>query len=620
MITASTGRWAPFWVSLTFAAVFIALRVGYRLVFGSFSWTAVLQAVDLALPFAAVIVMCGFLSAVVDVRRLLPAMSGLRYGKSVGTALAIALASYPTLIHQVSQLDTARKLRGMRSRSAFLVPLLEHTIERAVALAAAMDVRGFGSTPHSVNSVEGPRPEIVFSDFSLSYGTHSVLQHINLTLSPGSLTVLTGQTGSGKTAVLESIAGLSQHFHNGTISGELRIGTQDRNNVVPRNTASVIGFVPQNVRLSFAADTARHELEFGLRVTGQSRRVAASRAETLLHDFSLAEFADRPIEHLSSGQATRVAIAAALALTPQILLLDEPLADLDSQSSSELITLISRLQAHDGLTVVIAEHHTAGLERMCPRWLSVSEHVLHEGAWATPALEAPVMRISPVLGHDDILHVHDLSLSYGLLSVVEDVSFVAHVGEIIAVVGANGAGKSSLLNALALGGSSGDVVVRGRTFPPPSPYSQRDIVSVPEVVSVLFVAETLAEELARADKVAGHAGSGLTAMTFWSILSRTEDSSPALLQIHPRDLSAGTQLALAIALQLAWKPAVILIDEPTRGLDALSREAIAEVLQCVAETGTVVIVASHDEAFVSDLNARVLSLVDGRLCPAQVTA
>lgn len=620
MITGSTGRWAPFWVSLTFAAVFIALRVGYRLIFGTFSWTALLQAVNLALPFATVIVVCGFLSAVVDVRRLLPAMSGLRYGKSVGTALAIALASYPTLINQVSQLDTARKLRGMRSRSAFLVPLLEQTIERAVALAAAMDVRGFGSMPHSVNSAEGPRPEIVFSDFSLSYGPRSVLHKITLTLSRGSLTVLTGQTGSGKTAVLESIAGLSQHFHNGTVSGELRVGTQDRNNVAPRDTASVIGFVPQNIRLSFAADTARHELEFGLRVNGHTRQVATSRANTLIHEFSLDEFADRPIEQLSSGQATRVAIAAALALSPQILLLDEPLADLDQHSSSEMIALISRLQSDDGLTVVIAEHHTAGLEHISPRWISVFEHGLHEGAWTAPVLEAPVIRISPVLGHDDILHVQDLSLSFGPLTVVEDVSFVAHVGEIIAVVGANGAGKSSLLNALALGGSSGDVVVRGRTFPPPSPRSHRDIVSVPEVVSVLFVAETLAEELTRGDIVAGHAGSGLTAMTFWSILSRTEDSSPALLQIHPRDLSAGTQLALAIALQLAWKPAVILIDEPTRGLDAVSREAMAEVLHCVAETGTVVIVASHDEAFVSNLNARVLSLVDGRLSPAQVNA
>ncbi|MEG2778096.1 MAG: energy-coupling factor transporter transmembrane component T, partial [Aurantimicrobium sp.] len=142
MISHSRGRWAPFWVSLTFAAVFILLRIIYRLVFGSFSWQAIGQAASLAVPFALVIVVCGFLSALVDVRKLLPAMSALRYGRSIGTALAIALSSYPTLIHQVKQLGTARTLRGVRSRTAFLVPLLEHTIERAVALAAAMDLRG----------------------------------------------------------------------------------------------------------------------------------------------------------------------------------------------------------------------------------------------------------------------------------------------------------------------------------------------------------------------------------------------------------------------------------------------------------------------------------------------
>ena len=129
MISHSRGRWAPFWVSLTFAAVFVLLRIAYRLVFGSFSWQAIGQAATLALPFAIVIVVCGFLSALIDVRKLLPSMSALRYGRSIGTALAIALSSYPTLIHQVKQLSTARNLRGIRSRTAFLVPLLEHTIE-----------------------------------------------------------------------------------------------------------------------------------------------------------------------------------------------------------------------------------------------------------------------------------------------------------------------------------------------------------------------------------------------------------------------------------------------------------------------------------------------------------
>ena len=107
-------------------------------------------------------------------------------------------------------------------------------------------------------------------------------------------------------------------------------------------------------------------------------------------------------------------------------------------------------------------------------------------------------------------------------------------------------------------------------------------------------------------------------MTFWSILA-TEESSE-LLSVHPRDLSAGTQVALAIALQLAWKPQVILIDEATRGLDAVAHTAMAEVLGCVAETGTAVLFASHDEAFVSDLGCRVLAIREGVLVSDEVTA
>ena len=189
----------------------------------------------------------------------------------------------------------------------------------------------------------------------------------------------------------------------------------------------------------------------------------------------------------------------------------------------------------------------------------------------------------------------------GSRELVQDVSLSLHVGEMLAITGANGVGKSSLLHALAA------------TAP-----SQSICRLVPENVSSLFITETLEEELSRADSLAGHKHSGLTAMTFWSILATEE--SPELLSVHPRDLSAGTQVALAIALQLAWKPQVVLIDEPTRGLDALARTAMAEVLRCVAETGTAVLFASHDEAFVADQGCCVLAIREGALVPDEVTA
>lgn len=597
MTSHSRGRWAPFWVSLIFAAVFILLRIGYRLIFGSFSWSGVLQAATLALPFAAVIIICGFLSALVDVRKLLPSVSALRFGRSVGTALAIALSSYPTLIHQVKQLNHARKLRAIRSRFAFLVPLLEHTVERAVALAAAMDVRGFGAgkpvSHHEAVAIE-------LDHFSLSFDGKKVLNNVNLSIAAGEITVLTGQTGSGKTALLESIAGLSQHFHNGDVEGKLTFGDLDRNHTAPRQTAGLIGYVPQDVRLGFAAATAREELEFGMRVSGYTRAEASERATELISQFTLTALADQPIELLSSGEATRVAIAASLALHPRILLLDEPLADLDTDSRSELLSLLKELHESEQLTIMMAEHHTSELHSLSPRWLSVQSGELREGPWSAGGTVIPA-RSLPVVGTDETFTVTDISQRFGDREIFTDVSLSLRVGEILAITGANGVGKSSLLNLLTSLGESQDL-----------------LRLVPENVSSLFISETLEEELARADVLAGHKNSGLTAMTFWSILGRTE--SLELMTVHPRDLSAGTQVALAIALQLSWKPRVILVDEPTRGLDELSRTAMAEVLRCVAETGTAVIFASHDHSFISDLGCRVFALRHGALVPVEVKA
>lgn len=597
MTSHSRGRWAPLWVSLMFAAVFILLRIVYRLVFGSFSWQAIGQATTLALPFAIVIIVCGFLSALIDVRKLLPSMSALRYGRSIGTALAIALSSYPTLIHQVKLLSTARTLRGIRSRSAFLVPLLEHTIERSVALAAAMDLKGFGAGKPASRS---EAVAIELKNFSLDYDGKQVLRNITLSIPAGEITVLTGQTGSGKTAVLESIAGLSQHFHNGHVDGTLTVGNLDRTVTPPRMTAGLIGYVAQDVRMGFATATAREELEFGMRVSGHTRSEASARAEELIAQFSLAGFADQPIELLSAGEATRVAIASALALHPRILLLDEPLADLDSDARRELVNFLSELHARDQLTIVMAEHHTQELQSLAPRWLSVDSGELSEGLWNAGEVVLPP-RSLPVVGTDEAFSVTDVTVAYGDRTLFSEVSLSLHVGEILAITGPNGVGKSSLLYALTTSSAAGEL-----------------LRLVPENVSSLFVAETLEEELDKADQLAGHKNSGLTAMTFWSILAT--EASTDLLTVHPRDLSAGTQVALAIALQLSWKPQVILVDEPTRGLDEIARTAMAEVLRCVSETGTAVIFASHDQTFVSDLGCRVLSLRQGELVPAEVGA
>jgi len=596
MNTVKPRRWAPLTGGLVLAGFFIVLRVFYRTVFGSFTLEAAGQAISSALPFAAVIVACGLASSLVDVRRLLVNVSSVRVGRSLATALAIALAAIPSLASSASRLLYAFKLRGIRRRSAVLVPLLEHAVERSVALAAAMDMHGFGAARQETGDGSGA---VSLSEVTVSFDGVEVVSDVTLSAESGSVTVLTGPTGSGKTTILETISGLAQHFHSAIVTGSVHVSGVDRAQFTPRHTARLVGSVSQNVRLSFAGATVREELEFGLRVQGLRQADARARAADMAERLHLTELLNQSIETLSAGQATRVAIASALMSEPRILLLDEPLADLDGASVAEIVDLLRELAA-TGITIIMAEHHTAALQVVNPRWISVEDGRVLEGRWGYDAkgqlIHAVPARSLAVLGDDIALEIGDLAMTFRGQPTTVPLNLRLAVGSICAVVGPNGAGKSSLLSALAQRGVP-------------------EIALVPEDARELFARTTVREELDFADKLC-RVESGLTALTFASILGGGDPARiEGLLELHPRDLSTGTQRALAIALQLSHKPRAILIDEPTRGLDPLARENMAEVLRCVAETGTVVMFATHDAEFASHLDAQQIALHEGQLVP-----
>lgn len=610
----SHSRWAPLWVSLGFAAFFILLRVFYRLIFGSVSWDAVAGAVELALPFAAVIVVCGVLTSLIDPRRFLLSVPLMKYGKSLGASLAIGLSTFPLLISMAARVKKARVLRGDSTRFSFLIPVLENVIEKSLALAASLDTKGFG-TPQ--NKVTQPA-RIDCVEYSCSFGEKTVLSNITLNIEPGDIVVLTGATGSGKTTFLESIVGLSTHFHHAEASGHLTIAGLDRRALAPRQTSSLVGWVPQNVRDSFLSSTPRTELITRLRLAGiHSDENTISNA---LAQYGLSDFADNTLDTLSAGQARRVALASALITHPAILVLDEPTAELDTTSVELLVDALSEL-SHEGVTVVIAEHHTVALERLRPRFLHVSDGQILEGRHEV-TLYAPEREV-PVVGSEVVLTTQGLTLAHSEHTGIFDISLTANQGEIVCITGANGAGKSTLLHQLAQPAATNTVVVRGTNISTLRPVQRAPFVAlIPENVSDLFVTDSVLEECVRADKLAGiHAGTALTQLTFFSLLERHYGpalSGEHILSTHPRDLSAGTQLALAIALQSSWKPAVLLVDEPSRGLDPQARLNAAEVLACVAETGTAVVCATHDTDFAQQISHRILRLKDGRITSARV--
>ena len=596
-----TSRFNPLRASLLLAAGFIAVRVLYRLLFGHASVESVRDALIAALPWAAVIVAFGLLASLVDARKLLLHASRLPIGRSFATALSIAVSTVPALADSVSRVRQAQLLRGSRRRTAVLVPLLEHTVERAIALAAALELRGFGGQQVSATNDTGVR----WQNVSVRFGERAVLHDVTLTLEPSTITVVTGPTGGGKTTLLETITGLTQHFHGGIVAGLITVAGVDRS-LAPRDTAGLVGYVPQQVRMGWVASRVGDELEFSRRLRG-----ASERPETTV-PFEIGAPAEQSLETLSAGQAAKLAIADALAGSPRVLVLDEPFADLDRESRAELVSLLARLAAN-GTTVVVAEHHTDELATLSPRWLSVVEGRVTDGRWIAPVL-TPTRR--PMLVGDDVtveLTHPQYSFCGEARTIDSDVQLRA--GALVALLGANGAGKSSLLRGLAQP-VTGTVLVRGVDAAGKRP--QPGLVAlVPEDVRDLFVRETLAEELAWSDQTA-RCAPGLTELSLRSIIGQTDID--ALMHVHPRDLSAGTQRALAVAIQLAFKPGLLLIDEPTRGLDPAARADMAETLRCVAETGCAVLFATHDHGWADALTSTSWSMVDGELQLGEVAS
>ncbi|MGV1034389.1 MAG: ATP-binding cassette domain-containing protein [Microbacteriaceae bacterium] len=625
------GRFTPLRASLLFAAGFIVVRVGYRLLFGHASLAAAGDAVIAALPWAGVIVGFGLLSSLIDARKLLLRVSRLPIGRAFATALSIAVATVPALVDSVARVRRAQLLRGSRRRSAVLVPLLEHTVERAIALATALELRGFGGRQLTG---AGSDAGVSWTGVSVRYGEREVLQDVTLECQPGTITVVTGPTGGGKTTLLDTITGLVQHVHGGVVSGSVTVAGVNRS-AAPRDTAGVLGYVPQQLRMGWVASTVGEELAFSKQLhhkvfversersersrnaarnpNGSSRFDSALRAPLNEHQYALdiGVPTGQSAETLSAGQAVKLAIADALVGSPRVLVLDEPFADLDHTSRAELVALLAEL-AHQRLTIVLAEHHTDEIATFDPNWLSVVDGHVSTGRWVAPVSQPS--RRPTVLGDDVTVELTRPQFSFCGETRTVDAEWSLRAGSMVALLGANGAGKSSLLRALAHP-APGTVRVRGADAAGKHPRPEL-VALVPEDVRDLFVCETLAEELTCSDHTA-KCTPGLTELSLRSIIGQTDVD--ALLHTHPRDLSAGSQRALAVAIQLSFKPGLLLIDEPTRGLDPTARADMAETLRCVAETGCVVLFATHDHDWAAALTEHAWTMSDGELNPRSLS-
>lgn len=612
-------------VSLAAGLAFVLARVLYRVVFGGaasgttllpsspriqlsgpFSHIAafgpvtlegIAQAALSAVPFALVIIATGGLVALCDPRALVVLAPRLRVGSSLVLAVGLAVSTFPAIAHSVARAREISRLRGIKPGVRSLVSVLELTLEKALGMAAALESRGIRG--HKLSVEPGlpakPRPAVTLVEFSVPGRIPSPLSaRIDL----GARIRLTGATGSGKTTLLQAIAGVLE------LRGETgSLGTRDRG-VAARDVA----YLPHDPRAIFLTSRVVDDVALGLISRGHGRDDARSAASKALEAAGLGDLADRDPSTLSSGEAALVALCVLVVTEPTLLLLDEPLSALDEAHRAVFLGLLNNYAVTTDVAIVMTDHPRHGCVPSGFEAWQIGEQGFMPGRFTrTPSFpkRTPVSLPEP----DGVLVVQDLSVDYEERSVLKSVSLEVRRGETVLITGDNGAGKSTLLEAIATGQNS-RAPHDSRALIDCTPQERVGTVAlVPSEPSSLFLCSSVAEELALADKFAG-VPQGFTALTFESLLS---GETEALGTTHPRDLSRGQQACLAIAVQMSHKPAVVLLDEPTRGLDEAAEVAFAEVVGCVVETGTAVVIAAHHRDAGSLVASRVLLLEAGQL-------
>jgi len=488
---------------------------------------------------------------------------------------------------------------------------------------------------------------IEFSHVTFRHATAGspVLRDVDLTVPEGQLALVTGPTGSGKSTLLGLVNGHVPHFTGGELAGHVRVDGRDTRDFQPRDLADVVGVVSQDPLAGFVTDTVEQELAFGMEQLGTPPATMRTRVEDAIDLLSIAGLRGRRLATLSGGEQQRVAIASVLAAGARVLVLDEPTSALDPTSAEEVLAALLRLVHDVGVTVLVAEHRLERVIGYADAVITINDGEARlatpEQAMATSPLAPPVVRLGRLMGwaplplsvrdaraqagelrtrldakdpadypthpafplSDGGLTVKNLRVTYGDVTAVDDVSLSVPAGSVIALMGRNGSGKSSLLWALTGVGphDAGSWQADG------------DIRLVPQSASDLLYLNSVQAELARADASNGRR-TGTARAILDELVPGIDDTT------HPRDLSAGQQLALVLATQLSRAPTVVLLDEPTRGLDYPAKAALARSLGRLSGRGKAVLVATHDVEFAAAVADNVAVLATGELIAHGPTA
>jgi energy-coupling factor transport system ATP-binding protein len=506
-----------------------------------------------------------------------------------------------------------------------------------------------------------------------------VLQSCSLSVEPGEMVLLVGPSGCGKSTLLRALNGLVPHFYGGVMSGRVLVDGRDTRMLKPSDLADRIGCVFQDPEAQLVTSTVYEEVVFGLENIGVRPGHIPMRAHEALSAMGASHLIGRSTRELSGGEMQRVALAAALAMRPAVLVLDEPTSQLDPAAAESLLELLRRVNEESGIAVVIAEHR---LER-CYHWADrvvvmaggriLSDASPEESArWSVasgdpfvppvarlfaeipgarlpltvkdgraelarllPDFAATGLAAPPALpdapparrvrwpfgsraddGPEPLVDIRNLRFTYpDGLEALKDCTLSIAAGECVSIMGDNGAGKSTLIrHFIGLSrADSGSVRLLGRLVgdvpteqlagqcallgQDPNDYLFRNTVTA----ELHFSLDNLKPQLDAADRQAAVAET-LSAL---GIAELADDA--------PRTLSAGQRQRVAIAAMAVADPRVLVLDEPTRGLDWDSKVTLGRSLKRLQERGVTVVVVTHDVEFAATFADRTVVMGGGRI-------
>lgn len=490
--------------------------------------------------------------------------------------------------------------------------------------------------------------EIKNLSFSYPLGEGKALDNINLKIEKGEFAVICGKSGCGKTTLLRHLKpAITPH---GKREGEIFFEGREINSLSQREAVSKIGYVMQSPENQIVTDKVWHELSFGLESLGEEPRRIRLKVAEMASFFGIQQWFNKGVEELSGGQKQLLNLASIMAMQPQVIILDEPTSQLDPIAAADFLAAVKKINSALGVTVIISEHR---LEEVIP--LADKVIVMDEGrsfscspceaysvlkkmgnpmAEAMPApvqIAAGISEHGKIKGYEDKLpltvrdgriflseymkdkipaereeyekilsknlpdaiKVHDLWFRYEKkgADIIKDLNFSVKKGTFHAVLGGNGAGKTTLLSLI-----SGNLKAYRGKITVGEKGDKLKTALLPQNPQTLFVKKTLLEDIEEGIDVK---------------MSREEKEKTAreaaqrvhlqnLLSRHPYDLSGGEQQRAALAKVLLTKPDILLLDEPTKGLDCCFKKELAEIIKELNSQGVTVIAVSHDIEFCAE--------------------